>query len=171
MNPNDIQLLISYNAWADSRVLETARLLSSQALHARQSMGFGSVFETLAHILGAEQTWLTRWKGTSPGALPAASNYADLAQLAAAWHVIHNELRAFAATLDSASLHSTLTYQNTRGETFSQPLIWLILHAMNHSTEHRAQVAAMCTMAGHDVGPLDLIHYIRSVLPTPRNYV
>jgi uncharacterized damage-inducible protein DinB len=168
---HDLHLLVGFNAWADTRVLELARQLTSEQIHAKQPMGFGTVFETLVHIMGAERTWLTRWQGSSPSALPPAANYQDLDQLEVDWRAVHKDLRAFINAVDNDTLHANLTYQNTKGESFTQPLIWLILHTMNHSTEHRTQIAAICTMAGHDTGPLDLIHYIRTVLPTPKNYV
>ena len=94
-----------------------------------------------------------------------ASDYTSFDQLANDWDQVHRDLREFVQSADDAKLHSDFTYTNTRSETFTNSIMWTLLHMFNHSTEHRSQVAAICTMAGRDVGPMDIIHYIRNVMP------
>ncbi len=168
MNQETLQYLLGYNIWADNLMLNAARRLTPEQLHAPHQMGFGPVFDTLAHIMGAQKTWLTRWQGESPTALPPTSAYQDLDQLAAESDAVHSDLEAFIRGLEPERLNSTITYKTTKGEQHTEPLLLLILHVFNHSTEHRSQVAAMCTMAGHDTGPQDLIHYMRTVNPVGR---
>src|SRR5439155_8481416 len=126
-------------------------------------MGFGSTFDTLVHIMGAQKIWLARCQGESPTSIPLGSAYADLDQLAADWDAVHSSWEAFVGGLDEERLNSWVAYKTMKGDPYTEPLLLLILHVYNHSTEHRTQVAAMVTMAGHDTGPLDLIHYMRTV--------
>jgi uncharacterized damage-inducible protein DinB len=162
MQSDFLRYLVGFNEWADHIVLDAARRLSPDQLRASHQMGFGPVFDTLVHIMGAQWVWLRRLQGDSPKALPSANTVKDLDQLKAEWDHVHNDLRAFIAGLDETRLDGTVTYKTTKGEAYTQPLLLLILHVFNHSTEHRSQVAAMCAMAGYDVGALDLIHYMRT---------
>jgi uncharacterized damage-inducible protein DinB len=89
MRPDQLKYLLGYNIWADKTVLAAARHLTNEQLRVDQQMGFGSAFETLVHIMGAQQLWLMRWKGQSPAGLPLASQFDDLDQLSAAWDDVH----------------------------------------------------------------------------------
>ncbi len=162
MEPDTLLYLVDYNVWADHKVLDAARQLTPAQLHESHHMGVGPMFDTLVHIMEAQRLWLTRMQGTSPRSMAPASNYQDLDQLRAAWDAVHRDLRAFVAGLNTEQLNGTITYTNTRGDSYSHPLLLLILHVFNHSTEHRAQVAAMCAQVGLDVGWLDLIQYMRT---------
>jgi uncharacterized damage-inducible protein DinB len=163
MQPETLGYLLDYNIWADGIVLNAARRLSPDQLRASHHMGFGSAFDTLVHIMAAQRAWLSRCQGHSPTSLLDEGAPQDLAQLEAAWQIVHKDLDTFIAQLDDERLNSTVTYKTTRGEPYTNPLLFLILHVFNHSTEHRSQVAAMCNLAGYDTGPLDLIHYMRTV--------
>lgn len=163
MQVSELQYLLDYNIWADERVLNAARNLSAEQLHAPQKIGVGSAFDILAHVMSAQNMWIMRWQGTSPTVLASAKEYADLDHLRTAWDEVHTHYKTFIVGLDDRRLNNTVSYKNTKGEAFTDPLLWMILHVFNHSTEHRSQVVAICNMAGIDTGPLDLIHYMRAV--------
>lgn len=164
-NPDDLKLLLGFNEWADGWLLDAAQHLKPEQLAEKHKMGFGSVFETLIHIMDTQRIWLSRWQGVSPKSLVMASDYKSLEQLGADWDKVHKDLRGYVLRLNDARLHSDFTYQNMKGETYTNSIAWTLLHVFNHSTEHRSQVAAICTMAGRDVGPMDIIHYIRNIMP------
>jgi uncharacterized damage-inducible protein DinB len=165
LNQDDLKLLVGFNEWADNWVFDAAQHLKPEQLAEKHRMGFGSVFETLVHIMDSQRTWLSRWQGVSPQSLVMASDYKSLEQIGADWDKVHQDLQSFVLWLDDARLHSDFSYQNTKGQMFTHSISWTLLHMFNHSTEHRSQVAAICTMAGRDVGPMDMIHYIRNIMP------
>lgn len=164
MEVSEIKYLLEFTIWADGKVLEGARHVSAEQLRAIHAMPFESIFVTLVHVMGAQQVWLSRWQGTSPAALVTSDRFADLDQLNAAWTAVHSDLRNFVAGLRAGQLGEKISYRDTRGINYTHPLQWTILHVLNHSTEHRSQIAAMLAMSGYDVGWLDIIYYMREVV-------
>ena len=55
--------LYGYDAWANQRLFALCDGLSDQQLDAPREMGFGTLRNTLFHILAAEEIWLERWQG------------------------------------------------------------------------------------------------------------
>jgi uncharacterized damage-inducible protein DinB len=166
MQPDQIRYLLEYNIWADDTVLKGARQLSHSQLRDKIGIAWESAFDTLVHIMAGQRIWLSRWKGVSPATLLSGKEPEDLDQLAQVWNALHEDYRQFFAVLSADRLNGAVSYQTTDGKTYTHPLLMLILHIFNHSTEHRAQVVAVCNMAGHDTGWLDLIHYMREIDPT-----
>jgi hypothetical protein len=58
MQPETIRELYLYNHWANQRSLASAAPLSAEQFTRSMGNSFGSVRDTLAHILAAEWVWL-----------------------------------------------------------------------------------------------------------------
>jgi uncharacterized damage-inducible protein DinB len=163
MQPDQIRYLLEYNIWADNTVLNGARQLSPSQLRDKIGIAWDSAFDTLIHMMAGQRIWLSRWQGVSPKTLLNEKEPEDLDQLAQVWDVLHEDYRKFFAGLTTDRQTSLLSYRTPDDKDYSHPLLMLILHVFNHSTEHRAQVVAVCNMAGINTGWLDLIHYMREV--------
>jgi uncharacterized damage-inducible protein DinB len=159
----DPVLLYRFTNWANDRVITGARQLTPEQLNSPIRPDFYSVFGLLVHMMAAERIWLSRWKGESPRGLTKESDIPDLAALEAAWIPLRNEMLDFVSSVGAAN--QELTYYTTRGIEYHDILWHLILHVVNHGTEHRSQAALYMAMSGIDLGGLDLIVYLRDVLP------
>ncbi len=159
-----LRLLYGYNEWANRRVLDTAERLTPERLHTVGNASFGSIHATLVHTMSAQWMWLMRWNGTSPAGPLDPATFPDLAAVRTRWAEIEADTRAFVAALEPEGENSparVVVYRNSQGIAGSQPLWQLMLHQVNHGTQHRSEVAAMLTQFGHSPGELDLIGYIR----------
>jgi uncharacterized damage-inducible protein DinB len=123
------------------------------------------VRDTLLHLLSSERTWL----GVCDGSLSPEAAFSQELQPADypdidALRVLQRELDAAAQTyltrLDQAEAQSrrggTFPWS---GQTFSQPVWAILLHVVNHGTQHRSEAAAMMTAWGHSPGYLDLMGF------------
>lgn len=159
-----LRLMYDYHEWANRRVLDTAENLTPGQWRESGIASFGSIHATLVHTMSAQWMWLSRWNGASPAAPLDPAAFPDLAAVRARWAEIEADTRAFVAALDAEGENSPariVNYANSRGQRGGDPLWQLMLHQVNHGTQHRSEVAAMLTQFGHSPGELDLVRYIR----------
>lgn len=163
MNRNDILLLLDYNYWATARVLEAAKRASADELQRETSLPWHSIHGTLVHMMDAEHTWRVRCEeGAAPARLANASDYTSLAALLDQWQAEERALRAYVEGLSDADLAASVHYRNTQGMPYAQPLWQILVHVVNHGTQHRAEVAHILTELGYSPGDVDLIMYLRA---------
>lgn len=163
MRVDEVTLLYDYNYSANQRILAQAGQLDPAQLDLVMLEGLGSVRVILTHALGAERLWLRRWRGEVPVGMLRPEEVPSLAELAALWRGEERQMRDFLAGLGDADLDRVITYTNLRGDPFAERLGPMLLHVLNHGTQHRSEVAALLTALGHSPGDLDLINYLRSL--------
>jgi uncharacterized damage-inducible protein DinB len=154
--------LFKYTTWADDKLIQAAQALPEATLDKEwESPSLKSIRKGLVHMVGASWAWLERFHGRSPAAFPKVEAYPDLASMKTHWDQIHAGLEAYAAGLDEARFGGMLTYRTTEGLENTQKLALLVLHCVNHSTEHRTTLSAFCALSGSDPGDLSILTYLR----------
>jgi uncharacterized damage-inducible protein DinB len=151
-----------YNAWANRRILDTAEKLNTGQFMAKVGASFDSVRDTLVHTMSAERLWLARFQETESRAMLKFDDYSDLRAIREQWSEIERQTQAFLASIDDHKLAKIIHYVNAQGEPNAYPLWQMMVHQVNHSTQHRSEVAAMLTQFGHSPGWLDFLVYIDS---------
>jgi uncharacterized damage-inducible protein DinB len=163
MTPNDIQLLFAYDRWANHKVLQAASGLNAEEFTRDLGGSFGSVRDTLVHIIGGECGWLRYWKEPSPvsafltdlwtrhEALFTPSAFPDCAAVELKWAEVERDQVEFVNRLTNESLARMLPVRTT-----AISLGHLMQHLANHSTYHRGQVALMLRQLGAKPVPTDL---------------
>jgi len=151
--------LLAYTIWADRRVLEALAEVPADEMARENGSSFGTLLATMAHILGAEQVWLSRFLGLPLERLPGESDYPDLPALAGGFTEFWPQLEFFMASLSEDQLGRVVEWVNSRGEAHSAPFRTALLHFVNHSTYHRGQVAAQMRQLGHAPPTTDLVYW------------
>lgn len=154
-----VRELLKYTLWADRTVVGSLREVGAEDLTRPTGSSFGSVLGTMAHVLGAERMWLSRFIGIPLPTLPGPADYPDLDSLQAGFDELRAELEMFMAGLSEPLLQTDITWVNSRGVSFTRPLWQPLLHLCNHSTYHRGQVTTMLRQLGYQPVPTDLIYY------------
>jgi uncharacterized damage-inducible protein DinB len=154
MRVTDIQELFDYNDWANERILSTAEGLTAEQFAAPTRFPGGSVRGCMLHIVSALRFHLAltgwHWERTVTTDDPdVATVRALLAQEGAA-------LRTFLGTLTDADLDQPRTLPFApEGFVAIAPLWKLLVHNINHASQHRSDAAQMLTDLGHSPGDLD----------------
>ena len=163
MHREEIQLLFSYNTWANQRIMAAAEGLSEAEYNADvPGLSHGSMRATLVHALAAEIIWRRRClEGVSPTALLPATDVPTFAALRARWAAEAAALREGVAHLTDEALAAPVAYTTTRGTPMQDTLWQILAHVVNHGTQHRAEAAVALTAFGRSPGDVDLIVYLR----------
>jgi uncharacterized damage-inducible protein DinB len=113
----------------------------------------------LAHVVGAEEVWLSRLEGrpSRSAVWPEAAVDTTVASL----RDTHLGYGAYLATLDDADLETLVTYTNSAGKTFSDSLGDILLHVMLHGQYHRGRINLLLRQAGAEPVPADYIAFVR----------
>jgi uncharacterized damage-inducible protein DinB len=162
-----IRWLYAFHDWARPRLLGAARSLGASDLcrpgviaggHAS-----GSMHAALAHVLGAEIVWYSRWQGEALCSLPAVADFPTLSALDEAWSDLEAARSAWLAGISGAHLACTIRYVSiARGTEEAFPLGQTLLHASNHTTHHRGELCCGLTALGSAPESVDLIDFMRA---------
>jgi uncharacterized damage-inducible protein DinB len=161
MKKDEILSLYRYNAWANARILHAAANVPPEQFLAPGPFSHGGLRNTLLHILSAEWIWRKRWEGQSPTAVLTVAEFPTFEALRNRWQEEENALMAFAANVEQAALDKAVHYVTTGGKSYENILWQLMLHLVNHGTQHRSEAAAMLTGFGYSPGDIDLILFLR----------
>jgi uncharacterized damage-inducible protein DinB len=161
MDAGPFQLLFEYNRWANRRTREEVARVSPEQFTREIGGSYGSLRNTLAHVIAAEWVWLRRWKGTSPGAPPFRDDELTLENLGSHWQPIEHETQAFIDRLAPEGLEQPVAYTTTRGKPFAEPLWQQLQHVVNHSSYHRGQIVTLLRQLGCEPIGTDLIAFWR----------
>ncbi|MGH9320120.1 MAG: DinB family protein [Vicinamibacteria bacterium] len=154
-----IGTLYRYNSWANERVLDAASRLTEAEFIRELKSSYGSIRDTLTHIVWSEWIWLQRWKGESPTLVFSPSDFPNAESLRERLHKVAADRSTFLRDLSAERVLKPMEYRNIQGEVWRYPLWQQLYHLVNHSTYHRGQVATMMRQLGATPAATDFLVY------------
>ena len=151
--------LLAYTVWADRIQLDALAQVDAADLERETGASHGSLRGTVAHMLGAQRLWLSRFLGNPLPAMPGEADYADLGSVRSGFEEYWSELEFFIASLTDEALAVEISWNNDRGEVLTQPLWQPLLHTATHDAYHRGQVTTMLRQLGYQPPGTDLAAY------------
>jgi uncharacterized damage-inducible protein DinB len=151
-----IDHFVHYDHWANMRFVVRLSREADVVLDRIAPGSFPSLRATLLHIRDAEHTWWGRLTG-QPTNWPATSeDHIDTV-------MVHAErLRDAVLAMDAGALHGECMYSDLKGNMHRQPAWQMIMHCLNHSTQHRGQIITQMRALGlGDIPANDLVVYQR----------
>jgi len=161
MNLADVKILFDFNFWATNRLFTVLEGLTEEQYARDLGSSHGGVKGTLAHILASHEMWFSRWQGNPSPTTIDANGGPTLAEAKQFWNEIQQKLTAFVNGLSEDDLQKPIRYTNTKGETYSTPLVQMMQHLVNHATYHRGQIVTMLRQLGVKPTNTDMIFYFR----------
>ena len=156
MNRTVLDHVLRHNTWATGALLGFCRALEPAALRATAPGTYGALYETLQHIVGAEQWYVKLLTGDVIGRpirrTDAPHSFEELAEVAAAAGA---RLQAVAASDDPARVIPMGDEHSTVGVILAQ--------VVHHGNEHRAQATTILGANGIEPLPLSSWAYGRAV--------
>lgn len=143
--------LFEYNDWANDKILKTIteKKITSQ-----------KIFSLFSHIIIAQILWLNRinketyefkdfWQMLNPGEMNRLSRKSTL------------DWDSFIKKLKETDLQIEISYVNSKGNAYKNTLSQIMTHVINHSTYHRAQIAALLRIENITPPLTDYIAFFR----------
>jgi uncharacterized damage-inducible protein DinB len=160
MTVNDLETLYDYSYWANARLFPVVSALTTEEFVKRVAGSWGSVRNTLVHMMSAEGGWLERAGGPKRGAALQPDDFPTLPHVVGYWAAQERNVRRFIGGMTDAELARvkeftipplSLTGVLTIGE--------MLHHAVNHNIHHRAQAVLQIRELGYVPGNVDLLFY------------
>ena len=151
-NENEtVATLFRHNLWANVRLFEVCAHLSDEQLDASVTGGYGSIRDTMQHIVTAERSYLQRITTGQPYRRPQGAPPLTMAEMQDS---IRTSGEGFIVAAPNVQAQDSVTVDR-EGTPRSVPSTILLTQAINHATEHRAQITAVLTHLGVEPPSLD----------------
>ena len=152
MKPTDtITNIYNHHLWANIRLLESCKQLTSEQLLAKSIGTFGSIQETLEHIIRAEKSYISRISTGQPYLHSPATVPMTIADMIESARHTGQALVEWAPKVQAGDVVK-IDWDGTLRDV---PKTVLLTQAINHATEHRAQIMVIMTQLGVEPPDLD----------------
>jgi uncharacterized damage-inducible protein DinB len=152
--PSDVlRSMFDYHFWATETLIDHLGRLPAGRLDASVPGTYGSMIDTLTHMIDADSRYLLRLRDPSP---PLADDRVGvpLEQLRSEMPG-HREKWDLALTeLENGSLHSAIRNREAYPDTDPAEAM-LLLQAIHHGNDHRTQICSTLGALGLDVPEMD----------------
>jgi len=159
MNADAFRHFYNYHFAENRKILELVVSLTFEQF--MQPIGYsrGSIREQLIHLIDAEEMWISELRGVQPSEpLPEMTKVDDRHAIRSLWDVVEQNTRAYLANLEDDFLFSKPI---TDPEEDKDLIVWqVLLHVVNHATDHRAQLLRVLHDLGVDTKYQDYIFYV-----------
>ena len=141
-----------HNLWANLALIDFLATVPDEVLETSVPGTFGSIRETLMHVVGAEERYLARVTGGPDRRNPTLEETdPDLATLRERVRQSGEGLVAYAASV----VGDPVLHETWDGVPHELPVSLRLVQAINHATDHRTQIKTALTQAGFDPPELD----------------
>jgi uncharacterized damage-inducible protein DinB len=156
---NTLTTLFNHNLWANLRLLEGCSTLTHEQLEATVPGTFGSIHDTLQHIVRAEQSYFSRISSGRPRYHPEVEPPLTIAEMVESLRTTGQGFIAWAPKVQAGDT-VTIDWDGTPREV---PKGIILTQVINHATEHRAQVMVILTQLGIEPPELDSWMYFNQL--------
>jgi uncharacterized damage-inducible protein DinB len=167
METNNLELvstLFKYNAWAFDQVWVCVDQLTDEQFCLESGYSLGSVRNQYLHVVSTTMRWIQRLQGLSLTPHLCYEDYPTILSVKATWTNFLEEARMYVTRLDEQQLLEIVNWELASRNLRSQNRRYeILLHLLNHSTDHRAQILAILHYSFHvKTIEQDLILYLSS---------
>lgn len=152
MKPTDtLTTIFRHNLWANLRLLERCTELNSEQLNSSVSGTYGSIRDTFQHITLAETGYFSRISTGQRYHHPESEKHLTISEMMVMVEKSGKGLIEWAQKVQS----NDKVLVDWDGTSREIPKTVILTQAINHATEHRAQIMVIMTQLGIEPPELD----------------
>jgi uncharacterized damage-inducible protein DinB len=141
------------NIW-DSCVTQ----LSDQQFTQDVAYSHGSVRDQIVHLMSVDEGWFSELRGVEPSEPFPPANLNDRESIRAHWDSVEQSMRDYLAELRDDMLFDKPIEEPEEDQDL---MVWqVLLHVVNHGTDHRAQLLRLLNDLGVKTTSQDYIFYV-----------
>jgi len=131
--------------------------LSQEQFTQEVNYSHGSVRNQIVHLISVDDTWFSGLRGVEIPPPLAPADFEDREVIRAYWDSVEQNMRNYLAQLRDEML---IQKPFTEGEDKDLVVWQVLLHVVNHGTDHRAQVLRLLNDLGVRTTSQDYIFYV-----------
>lgn len=162
MDSQTVKTIFDYHYGMFDSVWACAAQLSVAQFVADNGYSLGSVRNHLAHCMNVDDRWLARLQETALPPVLDEATFPDQASIRPEWDAVRERVLAYVTGLSQAELEGSISVAFPGR--YSEPQRCrrrdVLLHMVNHGTDHRAQILARLHELGAQTLEQDLMLYL-----------
>lgn len=119
---------------------------------------YGSVRDQIVHLMSVDDVWFSELRGLEPSEPFPPSDLDDRQSIRIHWDKVEKSMRGYLAELRDDMLFDTPIEEPEEDKDL---IVWqVLLHVVNHGTDHRAQILRVLNDLGVRTTSQDYIFYV-----------
>ena len=159
MNANAFRHFYDYH-FAENRKIWDSYVtpLSDEQFTQDVAYSHGSVRDQIAHLMSVDESWFSELRGVEPSEPFPPANFDDRESIRAHWDSVEQSMRDYLAELRDDMLFDMPIEEPEEDKDL---IVWqVLLHVVNHGTDHRAQLLRLLHDLGVKTTSQDYIFYV-----------
>lgn len=158
MNANAFRHFYEYHFTENRKIWDTYIMpLSQEQFSQDVDYSHGSVRNQIVHLMSVDDAWFSGLRGVEIPRDPDPANFNDRSVVRAHWDRVEKNMRDYLAKLQDEMLFKK---PFAEGEDKDLILWQVLLHVVNHGTDHRAQLLRLLNDLGVKTESQDYIFYV-----------
>lgn len=157
MNANAFRHLFNYHFAENHKIWQHVAALSFEQFTQAAGYSRGSIREQVIHLLDVEDVWFSELRGAEPAEPVPAADTDDRELIRTHWDRVEQNIRAYLVELHDEALSSKPIKEPEEDKDL--PVWQVLLHVVNHATDHRAQLLRALHDLGVETESQDYIFY------------
>ena len=143
-----LKQMAAYNSWANQKLMDIILNLPEEKQKGELPSSFKSLFDTMLHMLDAENIWWQRMKLQERIVRPSENFKGNMKDITDSLLIQNKQWEDWVNNASDMALEHVFQYFNVKNESFKQPVWQMLVHVFNHGTYHRGQLVNMLRQLG-----------------------
>jgi uncharacterized damage-inducible protein DinB len=159
MNANAFRHFYDYHFAENRKIWDSyVTQLSDEQFTQDIAYSYGSVRDQIVHLMSVDESWFDELRGVEPSEPFPPANLGDRASIRAYWDSVEQNMRDYLAELQDDTLFAKPIEEPEEDQDL---IVWqVLLHVVNHGTDHRAQILRFLYDLGVKTSAQDYIFYV-----------